>query len=79
MKNIIVTFLLAISSALLYSQTAKEIIDKNIEFSGGLTQWKLLNSVIKSISKDLILPKRVSLSTEKKLQLRASMVKKAMR
>ena len=48
MKNIIVTFLLAISSALLYAQTAKEIIDKNIELSGGLTQWKLLNSVILS-------------------------------
>ncbi|RNA62493.1 histidine kinase [Chryseobacterium nematophagum] len=27
------------------SQTAKEIIDKNIELSGGLTSWKLLNSV----------------------------------
>lgn len=29
-----------------YSQTAKEIIDKNIELSGGLTNWKLLNSVL---------------------------------
>lgn len=28
------------------AQTAKEIIDKNIELSGGLTQWKLLNSVM---------------------------------
>lgn len=31
-----------------YSQTAKEIIDKNIENSGGLTQWKLLNSIMLS-------------------------------
>lgn len=30
----------------LFSQTAKEIIDQNIENSGGLTNWKLLNSVI---------------------------------
>ena len=29
-----------------YAQTAKEIIDKNIELSGGLTNWKLLNTVI---------------------------------
>lgn len=29
-------------------QTAKEIIDQNIENSGGLTNWKLLNSVILS-------------------------------
>ncbi len=28
-----------------FAQTAKEIIDKNIEVSGGLTNWKLLNSV----------------------------------
>lgn len=28
------------------AQTAKEIIDKNIEMSGGLTNWKLLNSVL---------------------------------
>ncbi len=28
------------------AQTAKEIIDKNIELSGGLTSWKLLNSVM---------------------------------
>ena len=28
------------------AQTAKEIIDKNIELSGGLTNWKLLNSVL---------------------------------
>lgn len=30
------------------AQTAKEIIDKNIENSGGLTQWKLLNSIVLS-------------------------------
>ncbi|WP_370901365.1 histidine kinase [Chryseobacterium gossypii] len=29
-----------------FAQTAKEIIDKNIELSGGLTNWKLLNSVL---------------------------------
>ena len=35
-----------IFSHYLFSQTAKEIIDKNIEASGGLTNWKLLNSVL---------------------------------
>ncbi len=35
-----------IFSHFLFSQTAKEIIDKNIEASGGLTNWKLLNSVL---------------------------------
>ena len=39
----IVTFLF---SFLLSAQTGKEIIEKNIELSGGLTQWKLLNSVL---------------------------------
>lgn len=29
-----------------FAQTAKEIIDKNIELSGGLVNWKLLNSVL---------------------------------
>jgi outer membrane lipoprotein-sorting protein len=33
-------------SGLASAQTAKEIIDNNIELSGGLTNWKLLNSVI---------------------------------
>lgn len=28
------------------AQTAKQIIDKNIEVTGGLTNWKLLNSII---------------------------------
>ncbi len=43
MKKIFVLFLLI--SQLIFAQTAKEIIDKNIELSGGLTNWKLLNSV----------------------------------
>lgn len=29
-----------------YAQTAKQIIEKNIELTGGLTQWKLLNTTI---------------------------------
>jgi hypothetical protein len=45
MKKIALISILLITTPFLYSQTAKEIIDKNIEFSGGLTQWKLLNSV----------------------------------
>lgn len=28
------------------AQTAKQIIDKNIEVTGGLTNWKLLNSIL---------------------------------
>ena len=45
MKNVflVVTILFA---QLFFAQTAKEIIDKNIENTGGLTNWKLLNSVI---------------------------------
>lgn len=40
-------WVLALFSAhFIYAQTAKEIIDKNIEATGGLTNWKLLNSVI---------------------------------
>lgn len=42
-KFLIFTLLL---STFVFSQTAKEIIDKNIELSGGLTNWKLLNSVM---------------------------------
>ncbi len=45
MKKIFLVFLLAINSVI-SAQTAKEIIDKNIEVSGGLTNWKLLNSVL---------------------------------
>lgn len=37
-----------IFSGYISAQTAKEIIDKNIEVSGGLVNWKLLNSVILS-------------------------------
>lgn len=33
-------------SVIISAQTAKEIIDKNIENSGGLTNWKLLNAVM---------------------------------
>ncbi|MCI3936033.1 outer membrane lipoprotein-sorting protein [Chryseobacterium aahli] len=45
MKKLILVFVL-IFSQLSFAQTAKEIIDKNIELSGGLTNWKLLNSVL---------------------------------
>ncbi|KMQ65033.1 histidine kinase [Chryseobacterium angstadtii] len=45
MKKLLLVFVL-ISSQLSFAQTAKEIIDKNIELSGGLTNWKLLNSVL---------------------------------
>ncbi|MBN9312242.1 MAG: histidine kinase [Chryseobacterium sp. 39-10] len=42
-----ITFvLILLFSHLLTAQTAAEIIDKNIELSGGLTNWKLLNSVL---------------------------------
>lgn len=44
MKRILL--LLLLFSQIAFGQTAKEIIDKNIELSGGLTNWKLLNSVI---------------------------------
>jgi len=45
MKKLLLVFGL-IFSYLTFAQTAKEIIDKNIELSGGLTNWKLLNSVL---------------------------------
>lgn len=45
MKKLLLVFVL-ICSQLSFAQTAKEIIDKNIELSGGLTSWKLLNSVL---------------------------------
>lgn len=45
MKKLILIFAIIFSQHI-FSQTAKEIIDKNIEVSGGLTQWKLLNSVM---------------------------------
>ena len=40
---LVITFIL---SQFIFAQTAKEVIDQNIELSGGLTNWKLLNSVI---------------------------------
>ncbi len=45
MKKIFLVLLMAIGS-IVSAQTAKEIIDKNIELTGGLTNWKLLNSVL---------------------------------
>ncbi|EFK34519.1 Uncharacterised protein [Chryseobacterium gleum] len=45
MKKLLLVFGL-IFSHVAFAQTAKEIIDKNIELSGGLTNWKLLNSVL---------------------------------
>lgn len=45
MKKLLLIFVL-IFSQLSFAQTAKEIIDKNIDLSGGLTSWKLLNSVL---------------------------------
>ena len=45
MKKAILVFILCIGG-LFSAQTAKEIIDQNIELSGGLTNWKLLNSII---------------------------------
>lgn len=44
MNRIIVLFTF-IFSQIIFAQTAKEIIDRNIESSGGLTNWKLLNTV----------------------------------
>lgn len=45
MKKLLLIFVLIFSQNI-FAQTAKEIIDKNIELSGGLMQWKLLNSVL---------------------------------
>jgi hypothetical protein len=45
MKKLLLVFVLIFSHSI-FAQTAKEIIDKNIELSGGLTNWKLLNSVL---------------------------------
>jgi len=44
MNRIIVLFAI-IFSHIIFAQSAKDIIDKNIENSGGLTNWKLLNTV----------------------------------
>lgn len=45
MKKIFFVIMVSLSQAF-FAQTAKEIIDKNIELSGGLMNWKLLNSVL---------------------------------
>ncbi len=45
MKKLLLVFVLVFSQWS-SAQTAKEIIDKNIELSGGITNWKLLNSVL---------------------------------
>lgn len=45
MKKIILIATILITT-LFSAQTAKQIIDKNIEITGGLTQWKLLNSIL---------------------------------
>lgn len=45
MKKLLFVFVLIFSHSV-FAQTAKEIIDKNIELSGGLTNWKLLNSIL---------------------------------
>src|SRR5574343_98256 len=45
MKKILLLVTILITT--IYSaQSAKQIIDKNIEATGGLTNWKLLNSII---------------------------------
>ncbi len=44
MKKLFLVLILCTQT--IFAQTAKEIIDQNIELSGGLTNWKLLNSVI---------------------------------
>lgn len=45
MRKILLVFII-LMSGIVSAQTAKEIIEKNIELSGGLTNWKLLNSII---------------------------------
>lgn len=45
MKRLITILFIALYG-LGYSQTADEIISKHIEHTGGLTQWKLLNSIL---------------------------------
>ncbi|MBA5245943.1 histidine kinase [Marnyiella aurantia] len=45
MRKIIVVLMVMVCG-MVSAQTAKEIIDKNIELTGGLTNWKLLNTVM---------------------------------
>ena len=44
MRKIFLVFIM-LMSGIVSAQSAKEIIEKNIELSGGLTNWKLLNSI----------------------------------
>lgn len=44
MKKIFAVIVILFST-FIFSQSGKEIIEKNIELSGGLIQWKLLNTV----------------------------------
>ena len=45
MKKLLLLFSFVFST-LLFAQSAKEVIDQNLELSGGLTNWKLLNSIM---------------------------------
>lgn len=45
MRKLLFAFLMLIS-LVTSAQSAKEIIDQNLEKSGGLTNWKLLNSIM---------------------------------
>ena len=44
MRNFLVLMLVVFSNSI-FAQTGKEIIDKSIELSGGIVNWKLLNTV----------------------------------
>ncbi|SPW32772.1 Uncharacterised protein [Elizabethkingia miricola] len=45
MKKLILVVLVGVCQ-MFFSQTAEQIIEKNIQSTGGLTQWKLLNSIM---------------------------------
>ncbi|NAW50974.1 histidine kinase [Elizabethkingia argentiflava] len=45
MKKFILVLLIGVFQGL-WSQTAEQIIEKNIQNTGGLIQWKLLNSIV---------------------------------
>lgn len=44
MKNFILIIMVAFSSTI-FAQTGKDVIDRSIELSGGIVNWKLLNTV----------------------------------
>jgi hypothetical protein len=44
MKNFLI-LIMAVFSTAIFAQTGKDIINKNIEITGGLVNWKLLNTV----------------------------------